>query len=414
VPQIMISYRRGDTGVITGRIFDRLVAHFGRDAIFRDIDNIPIGVDFRAHLDQVLSACNVVIAIVGPEWMGPPGGANRLQNEADPVRLEIEAALYKGVPIVPVLTLGAEMPASSQLPNSLKDFAYRNALHLDAGQDFDVHIARLLRALDALLDPGGKRDAPDDGNPAFARTPRPAVPWFALALGAILLVVAAGSASWFMASRSGKSGPPAAGDSPAKIAAATQTPAPATNTPANATEPAATSSPAPETSPPPTPPQMSETTYWETIETKGTIGAFEDYLEKYPDGPHAGMARDRLASLEHSPPPTPPVNPHPDAMTIGDLIVDGAKLNGKVIKVYGKFSGCVMNLNRNLCSITDEKVFSAYRWFDPSQLPRDDYKKLIECTPFQCMLTVGGLYRNVVGPYHIQATSIEVEPISGY
>src|SRR5580698_4841557 len=99
----MISYRRGDTGVITGRIFDRLVAHYGRDAIFRDIDNIPIGVDFRAHLDGVLSTCHVVIAVVGPQWMGPPNGANRLQNEADPVRLEVEAALRKNVPLVPVL-----------------------------------------------------------------------------------------------------------------------------------------------------------------------------------------------------------------------------------------------------------------------------------------------------------------------
>jgi hypothetical protein len=409
----MISYRRGDTGVITGRIFDRLVAHFGRDAIFRDIDNIPIGVDFRAHLDQVLSACNVVIAIVGPEWTGPPGGANRLENEADPVRLEVEAALHKGVPIVPVLTLGAEMPASSQLPNSLKDFAYRNALRLDAGQDFDVHITRLLRALDDLLSPGGTRAVVDQGDPAFARSRRPAIPWFALALGAILLVAAAGGASWFMASRSGKSGPPpTASDSPAKIANVSETPAPATNVPA------ATPSP-PEPSPAPTPPHMSETTYWETIETRGDQEAFGEYLQKYPNGPHAGDALDKLQALRHPQPATPPAptlpaNPHPDAMTIGDLIVDGATLNGKVVKVYGKFSGCAMNGNKNLCSITDDKIRSAYRWFDPSQLPRDDYKRLIECVPFQCMLTVGGLYRNVIGPYHIQATSIEVEPISGY
>jgi len=56
MPHIKIFYRREDSGVITGRIFDRLVARYGRDAIFRDIDNIPIGVDFRGHVDQVLGA----------------------------------------------------------------------------------------------------------------------------------------------------------------------------------------------------------------------------------------------------------------------------------------------------------------------------------------------------------------------
>jgi len=42
MPRITISYRRDDTLDITGRIFDRLAAHFGREAVFRDIDNIPL------------------------------------------------------------------------------------------------------------------------------------------------------------------------------------------------------------------------------------------------------------------------------------------------------------------------------------------------------------------------------------
>lgn len=39
MPRIAISYRREDPGVITGRIFDRLVARYGCEAIFRDIDD---------------------------------------------------------------------------------------------------------------------------------------------------------------------------------------------------------------------------------------------------------------------------------------------------------------------------------------------------------------------------------------
>src|SRR5579885_1581247 len=150
--RITISYRRDDSGAITGRIFDRLVAHYGRESIFRDIDNIPLGVDFRDQINRVLDQSDIVLAIVGPRWIGPRRGQSRLDNEADPVRLEIEAVLRRNVPLIPVLVLGAPMPQANQLPESLRDFAYRNGIQVDAGQDFDTHIARLTRAMDRLLE----------------------------------------------------------------------------------------------------------------------------------------------------------------------------------------------------------------------------------------------------------------------
>ena len=55
MPRITISYRREDSGVITGRIFDRLVVNYGRASVFRDIDSIPPGVDFREHINEVLT-----------------------------------------------------------------------------------------------------------------------------------------------------------------------------------------------------------------------------------------------------------------------------------------------------------------------------------------------------------------------
>jgi uncharacterized membrane protein YhaH (DUF805 family) len=155
VPRITISYRRDDSGVITGRIFDRLAAHFGRESVFRDIDNIPPGVDFRKHIDAVLDESDVILAIVGPKWVGPRTGQSRLANTADPVRLEIETALGKGKPLIPVLVLRATMPRPEQLPESLNDFAYRNAVQIDSSQDFDVHIARLVRAMERILAAGG-------------------------------------------------------------------------------------------------------------------------------------------------------------------------------------------------------------------------------------------------------------------
>jgi WD40 repeat protein len=151
MPKISISYRRADSEAITGRIFDRLIAHFGKDSIFRDIDNIPLGIDFRQHINETLLKTNVLLAIVGPEWLGQRGETDRIREAADPVRVEIETALRRRVPLVPILIGNAKMPTEEQLPPGLKDFAFRNAIKVDTGLDFDYHMERLIRELDGLL-----------------------------------------------------------------------------------------------------------------------------------------------------------------------------------------------------------------------------------------------------------------------
>jgi hypothetical protein len=151
MPRITISYRRDDSLDITGRIFDRLAGHFGREAVFRDIDSIPPGADFRRHIERVLDDSDIILAIVGPRWIGPDNEQLRLASPADPVRLEIETALRKYKPLIPVLVARAVMPHPDVLPDSLRDFVYRNAVQVDSGQDFDVHVGRLIRAIERLL-----------------------------------------------------------------------------------------------------------------------------------------------------------------------------------------------------------------------------------------------------------------------
>jgi WD40 repeat protein len=152
MPKISISYRRADSEAMTGRIFDRLSNHYGKDAIFRDIDNIPPGIDFRVHINETLRKTHILLAIIGPSWLGmSSGGAERIQQESDAVRVEIETALRRRLPLIPVLIGNTIMPGSDQLPPSLKDFAFRNAVRVDTGQDFDYHMDRLIRSIDAIL-----------------------------------------------------------------------------------------------------------------------------------------------------------------------------------------------------------------------------------------------------------------------
>src|SRR5262245_1606729 len=135
--KITISYRRNDSMDITGRIFDRLTSRYGRETVFRDIDSIPPGLDFREHIRANIDDSDVLMVVVGPHWMGADrSGQPRIRAETDYVRVEVESALNRRIPVIPLLVGGADMPEPSQLPDSIREFAFRNAVHVDSGRDF--------------------------------------------------------------------------------------------------------------------------------------------------------------------------------------------------------------------------------------------------------------------------------------
>ncbi len=145
--RVFLSYRREDSQDVTGRIFDRLGAHFGRDHVFMDVDTIPVGVDFRAHLHQWVSSCDVVVVVIGEDWVTEP----RLADPADFVRVEVEAALSRGIPVIPVLVGRAAMPEPAQLPDTMQALAYRNATEVRSGRDFHDHVTRLINGIERVL-----------------------------------------------------------------------------------------------------------------------------------------------------------------------------------------------------------------------------------------------------------------------
>ncbi len=151
---IFISYRRDDSADITGRIYDRLVQHFGKDSIFKDVDSIPFGVDFRVHLQRVVEQCDAVLAIVGDQWLdvADETGKRRLDDLGDFVHVELEAALKRSIPVIPLLVKGARMPREDELPPDLKDFAYRNGTSVRHDPDFHGDMDRLIKSLEQALD----------------------------------------------------------------------------------------------------------------------------------------------------------------------------------------------------------------------------------------------------------------------
>lgn len=151
-PKIVMLYRRADSAAIAGRIYDRLTAHFGTGAVFMDIHDIPFATDWREHVRDMSLHGGVVVALIGPRWLGKePGGHVRIDDADDPVRTELETAFGANVPVFPVLVEGAIMPREAELPDRLKKLANINAAMVDVGRDFDLHMARLIDALDRLL-----------------------------------------------------------------------------------------------------------------------------------------------------------------------------------------------------------------------------------------------------------------------
>lgn len=136
-----------------GRIYDRLVQHFGRDNVFKDVDSIPLGVDFRKQLADSVGRCDVVLAVIGKRWLSGDEAvhARLLEDPRDFVRMEIESALERNVPMIPVLVQGAVVPSGEELPSKLQPLAYHNAISIRSDPDFHQDVARLIKGIEVHL-----------------------------------------------------------------------------------------------------------------------------------------------------------------------------------------------------------------------------------------------------------------------
>ena len=151
MPAIFITYRREDSIDVTGRIYDRLCQHFGRQNVFKDVDSIPLGVDFRKHLGDSVGQCSVLLTIIGREWLTGERGQRRLDDVRDFVRIEMEAALKRDIPVVPVLVQGSTMPNLDDLPEVLQSLVYRNGIPVRPDPDFHQDMDRLIKGIEGYL-----------------------------------------------------------------------------------------------------------------------------------------------------------------------------------------------------------------------------------------------------------------------
>lgn len=145
--RIFISYRRGVTTDLAGRMYDRLESHFGAGSVFRDFDDIPAGQDFAQRIHEEIDASDVVVVVIGTDWIS----RGNLSSPQDWVRTEIESALVSDKPIIPVRAHGCDLPSAEDLPKGLRPLLFRNAIKVTSDEDFPLHMARLISAIEASI-----------------------------------------------------------------------------------------------------------------------------------------------------------------------------------------------------------------------------------------------------------------------
>jgi TIR domain len=59
------------------RLHDRLAQAFGRNNLFMDVDHIPAGVDFVDYLHSQVAACDIFLAVIGPNWLNAKDNRGR-------------------------------------------------------------------------------------------------------------------------------------------------------------------------------------------------------------------------------------------------------------------------------------------------------------------------------------------------
>ena len=185
---IFLSYRREDTEGQAGRLYDDLVAVFGSDSVFMDVAAIQPGRDFRKSIDQSLNSCGVFLSLIGKSWLTAKdtSGQRRLDDPADFVRIETGAALKRDIPVIPVLVQGASAPKPDQLPDDLKELAFRNAVELThARWASDIQV--LIKALRPHISQSSSKPEPERVQPGSKLRATKS-----LAVIAVLLVIVIG------------------------------------------------------------------------------------------------------------------------------------------------------------------------------------------------------------------------------
>ena len=177
---IFLSYRRDDAGVSASFLRLCLEQSLPGSQVFRDAESIEPGVNFRTRIEDAIKSSAVLLAIIGPKWLGATdsAGRRRLDDPDDVLVWEIALALRLGVRVIPLLVEGVPMPSAADLPEALRDLAELQAVALDH-RKLDIYqasvsyLATAIERIQSEFARRGQEQRPDSGEVLDNQTPVP-------------------------------------------------------------------------------------------------------------------------------------------------------------------------------------------------------------------------------------------------
>lgn len=148
-PGVFISYRRGETNGQARAIHEMLEQRLGEERVFMDVDAIALGEIFKTKITEGLLSSGVALVLIGKDWLNDENRA-RLQQPNDWVRIEIETAIQRHVPIIPILVERAPMPTREQLPEPIQSLVDYQSMDLENSR-WDGDMIRLNASIDTWI-----------------------------------------------------------------------------------------------------------------------------------------------------------------------------------------------------------------------------------------------------------------------
>lgn len=149
--RIFINYRRTDHPDFVERIRDWFAWKYGRENVFMDFDTIPPFTPFAHFIREEVRKCDVLVAIIGPQWVDLLHERMAEDDSEDYARLEIRLALEEEKLIAPVCIKKAGVPLARDLPPDIKSMLDYNVAYLDSGRHFLDNIEMLMESMEKEL-----------------------------------------------------------------------------------------------------------------------------------------------------------------------------------------------------------------------------------------------------------------------
>lgn len=127
--RLFISWRHDDAPDPTLQLLYAIEAKLRPEEIFFDENSLTLGLDWQRNLEEAVSSCDAVLAVIGPRWLellevkAQSGGPDFL-------KFELEIALKREIPVIPVYVDETPFLEREQLPETIADLAGRQGRRL--------------------------------------------------------------------------------------------------------------------------------------------------------------------------------------------------------------------------------------------------------------------------------------------